>query len=403
MSPTCSASAPAKRRESYKTNDGGEHWDLQFQDKGPAVFLDAMAFWDADRGVAVGDSVGGALYILTTTNGGRTWTRLDAAPLPAALPNEGAFAASGTNVAVSGRSDAWIATGASRVLHSTDGGRSWSVATTPVPSGESSGIFSVAFRDRDHGVVVGGDYRDESAAVSNAAITSDGGAAWRASTRGLSGYRSVVAWVPTTTSSYVAAGPSGVDWSADDGRTWTSVSVRRCRHGELRASDPRRLGRWRSWPAGKAPDPRLTSQRPDSPALISIVVPVFNEQSTVAAVIARLLEIDLPAPREIIIVNDGSSDGTRAALDALPGRRSVTVIAFRAQPREGPRHPAGVRPCARNDHRHPGRGPRARSRAAGLARRADSRRTERRRLRLALPRRRVPPRRGRHDRSRTAR
>jgi photosystem II stability/assembly factor-like uncharacterized protein len=216
---------PGEASRIFKTNDGGEHWDLQFQDNGPAVFLDAMAFWDADRGVAVGDSVGGALYILTTTNGGRTWTRLDAAPLPAALPNEGAFAASGTNVAVSGRSDAWIATGASRVLHSTDGGRSWSVATTPVPSGESSGIFSVAFRDRDHGVVVGGDYRDESAAVSNAAITSDGGAAWRSSTRGLSGYRSVVAWVPTTTSSYVAAGPSGVDWSVDDGRTWTSVSV----------------------------------------------------------------------------------------------------------------------------------------------------------------------------------
>ena len=216
---------PGEASRIFKTNDGGEHWDLQFQDNGPAVFLDAMAFWDADRGVAVGDSVGGALYILTTTNGGRTWTRLDAAPLPAALPNEGAFAASGTNVAVSGRSDAWIATGASRVLHSTDGGRSWNVATTPVPSGESSGIFSVAFRDRDHGVVVGGNYRDESAAVNNAAITSDGGAAWRASTRGLSGYRSVVAWVPTTTSSYVAAGPSGVDWSVDDGRTWTSVSV----------------------------------------------------------------------------------------------------------------------------------------------------------------------------------
>ena len=216
---------PGEASRIFKTNDGGAHWDLQFQDKGPAVFLDAMAFWDADRGVAVGDSVRGALYILTTTNGGRTWTRLDTAPLPAALPNEGAFAASGTNVAVSGRSDAWIATGASRVLHSTDGGRTWTVATTPVPSGESSGIFSVAFRDRDHGVVVGGDYRDESAAVSNAAITSDGGAAWRSSTRGLSGYRSVVAWVPTTTSSYVAAGPSGVDWSVDDGRTWTSISV----------------------------------------------------------------------------------------------------------------------------------------------------------------------------------
>lgn len=69
----------------------------------------------------------------------------------------------------------------------------------------------------------------------------------------------------------------------------------------------------------------MTSSRP-GPPLISIVVPVFNEQSTVAAVVARLLEIDLPADREIIIVNDGSSDGTRAVLDALPSVSSVTVI-----------------------------------------------------------------------------
>jgi hypothetical protein len=69
----------------------------------------------------------------------------------------------------------------------------------------------------------------------------------------------------------------------------------------------------------------LTSTRP-GPPLISIVVPVFNEQSTVAAVVARLLEIDLPGDREIIIVNDGSSDGTRAVLDALPSVGPVTVI-----------------------------------------------------------------------------
>jgi len=38
-----------------------------------------------------------------------------------------------------------------------------------------------------------------------------------------------------------------------------------------------------------------------SPApLISIVVPVFNERTTVTSVIERRLEIDLPAPREII-------------------------------------------------------------------------------------------------------
>jgi hypothetical protein len=56
-----------------------------------------------------------------------------------------------------------------------------------------------------------------------------------------------------------------------------------------------------------------------SSPLISIIVPVYNEERTVAAVIARLLSIDLPAPREVIVVNDGSRDNTAAVLDGLAG------------------------------------------------------------------------------------
>lgn len=56
------------------------------------------------------------------------------------------------------------------------------------------------------------------------------------------------------------------------------------------------------------------------PERISIIVPVYNEQATIAAVIERLLTISLPAPREIIVVNDGSRDGTRGVLDSLQGR-----------------------------------------------------------------------------------
>ena len=70
----------------------------------------------------------------------------------------------------------------------------------------------------------------------------------------------------------------------------------------------------------------MTHTRDVASPLISIIVPVFNEAATVAEVVGRLLEIDLPAPREIIVVNDGSSDGTRAVLDGLAATPQLTII-----------------------------------------------------------------------------
>jgi dolichol-phosphate mannosyltransferase len=60
--------------------------------------------------------------------------------------------------------------------------------------------------------------------------------------------------------------------------------------------------------------------------LISIVVPVYNEARTVASVIERLIAIELPAAREILVVNDGSTDGTREVLDRISQRPELRII-----------------------------------------------------------------------------
>ena len=213
----------------YKTTDAGTTWTMQFKSDDEKAFLDAMSFWDANNGIVFGDSIDGQFYILMTSNGGQTWSRVSTGRLPPALQGEGAFAASGTNIALFGKTHAWIGTGAgakARVLRTTDHGRSWQVSDTPLAAGQSAGIFSIAFRDEKHGVVVGGDYRKESEAVDNLAVTNDGGVTWKL-VKGLSGFRSVVAYVPgMKTPALVALGPSGGDYSLDDGQTWKPIEGR---------------------------------------------------------------------------------------------------------------------------------------------------------------------------------
>jgi glycosyltransferase involved in cell wall biosynthesis len=50
---------------------------------------------------------------------------------------------------------------------------------------------------------------------------------------------------------------------------------------------------------------------------LSIIIPVYNEMQTISEVVERVRSVDIgPIEKEIIIANDGSSDGTRDAIDA---------------------------------------------------------------------------------------
>jgi photosystem II stability/assembly factor-like uncharacterized protein len=210
----------------YKTTDAGASWREQFVNHDPNAFFDAMSFWDEAHGIAFSDSADNQFNLVATSDGGNIWARIPPDRLPAALPNEGAFAASGTNVYTGIGERVWIGTGAAsqaRVLRSPDGGQTWAIASTPLAAGPSSGIFSIAFRDALHGIVVGGDYRKETEAVDNAAITTDGGKTWNA-VKGLSGFRSVVAYAPGRSRAVIAVGPSGADYSNDDGVNWTPIA-----------------------------------------------------------------------------------------------------------------------------------------------------------------------------------
>jgi photosystem II stability/assembly factor-like uncharacterized protein len=220
---------PGDRSRICKTTDGGRTWREQFRNPNPKAFYDDIAFWNVNAGLAIGDPVDGRFTVIRTTDGGKTWLPPPAEGMPSALPGDGAFAASGSILAVQGTRNAWLATGGAaraRVFRSTDRGLTWTVADTPMIAGTSSaGIFSIAFSDVGHGLIVGGDYRKEPESSDNLARTIDSGRTWTliGATR-LPGFRSGVAFVQGTRGrSLLAVGPAGTDWSADGGQTWTPL------------------------------------------------------------------------------------------------------------------------------------------------------------------------------------
>jgi len=207
----------------YKTTDGGAHWQLQLENPDSDGFFDEMAFWNPRHGILVGDPVDGQLVVMTTSDGGEHWQR---ATMPPALPGEGAFAASGTGIAVVGDRDVWIGTGgpnAARVYHSADGGATWTVGPVPIRADSASaGVFSLAFSDPLHGIAVGGDYSKPKELAGNIALTADGGKTWSAAVVPPNGFRSAVAYLPDR-KVWIAVGTSGADISRDDGRNWKPV------------------------------------------------------------------------------------------------------------------------------------------------------------------------------------
>ena len=224
------SAGPGEMSRIYKTNDGGGTWALQFLNDEPEGFYDCLDFWDANRGMAYGDAVGGELRVLRTTDGGAIWERVAQDALPVAQDGEGGFAASGTCAVVMGDGRGWIGTGASspaRVLRTMNAGATWSAVETPVVAGEAAGITTLAFYDELVGLALGGDLANTDGFTDNVALTTDGGFTWtvvgRPAFAGAVYGSAVVPGAPRPT--VVAVGPGGASYSVDGGTVWEELDT----------------------------------------------------------------------------------------------------------------------------------------------------------------------------------
>lgn len=223
------------------TVDGGNSWKVVYENFHPDAFIDGIDFWNDLEGIVCGDPINGKMLLISTNDGGMTWNELADTARPDLIHGEAIFAASGTTIRCFESNKVIIATGgkASRLLISNDKGKSWNSTGTPMLQGEEGqGVFSFDFRNETDGVIVGGDYKNDSLSVDHVFYSSDSGNHWLHPTTPTRGYRECVVYV--NQNQLFATGPGGIDISIDGGVNWFPFSdekgfhvIRKARNGEI--------------------------------------------------------------------------------------------------------------------------------------------------------------------------
>jgi photosystem II stability/assembly factor-like uncharacterized protein len=205
-----------------RTDDGGAHWTLVYQDARPGMFLDALDFRNEQEGMVVGDPLNGQVFLARTRDNGKTWIPLDSLARPAVNPGEAFFAASASNI-ISLPHDRYLLVSGGKSSRFFNGTRFESL---PLLQGkESTGANGIAAYPLDkkgknprYLVIAGGDFAADTLRTGNLVYSVDGGKHWQTPQTPPRGYRSGVSAVDAKR--WLVCGTSGIDWSLDGGKNW---------------------------------------------------------------------------------------------------------------------------------------------------------------------------------------
>ncbi|HEY8688523.1 MAG TPA: oxidoreductase [Chitinophagaceae bacterium] len=202
-----------------RTVDAGETWKVVYENKTKGMFLDAMEFWNEQSGIVIGDPIDTKFFIARTFDGGQTWRQIPIENCPVADSGEACFASSGTNVRALAKAEACFVSGGLRSRLFIRDER----IDLPILQGkQSTGANSVAVKNKKTLIVVGGDFTTKDSTEKNCFITNDGGKTWMAPVVAPHGYRSCVEYIGRN--NWVSCGLNGVDYSNDNGKTWSLIS-----------------------------------------------------------------------------------------------------------------------------------------------------------------------------------
>ena len=220
----------------FRTNDAGQHWTKQATAKfaAPNGFPNAVCFFDALNGVALGDPNNGYFEIYTTSDGGENWLRVPGNNMP---PSN--FTAAQSTAFFKLDNSLWFVAIDGRVFNSQDKGIHWTASQTIFFGIQEypSQVGQIVFKNQNDGLINFKKFNTRHSPFYFKG-TGDGGKTWEKRTFAPfaisdSVVFSKIAFVPGSQSTWVGnyrvyknkRSSPGFAFSKDDGKTWIPVPL----------------------------------------------------------------------------------------------------------------------------------------------------------------------------------